>query len=341
LILGAGPLTSKLTSEGYIEAIAVGKIFAGAFLVLTWGAVVAERVSRFLGPQLTSMLGVAIALLGFTVSAFLPHQAETYIVLVAYGLIGWGGCMSFANSFDFAMLFPGHFSIAGCMMAGLFNLLGCVFMLINIGSLCFQTFVGAYLGMIALMLGDKAYIGQPRLHWRSPCTFSAYRAHAGCLLNTRFLLLALHFGLSTTFSTYSLGLVTKPVYKFGEQHCWYASWAVPIATNTVVLLSCPSSFLNNRTGFGIASLGLAISYITSTLLCLFTDSTRAAFSILSLLNLVQAVQYTMQLAFLRYALPHGAFTTGLAAVFCVQGCFNFLSWPVLEEAIGANYTSAF
>jgi len=354
LILGTGPFAGKLISEGYIVTSDVSLIFDGAFLMLTWGAVVTAHISGCCGPQLTSLIGMLLALPGFLLFAFLPNPVDVHVILVGYGLIGWGGYMIFVNSFQFALLFPANFGLADGVIAGLFNASGMVFLILNASDLSFKTFFRVYLGMFALVFilvllffpsvpygkGDTARIGSASLrNLKNPCDFSEYRKHARLLVNARFLLFALQFSLATTFSTYLLGLASEPIFEFGKQNSWYATWAVPLISNSVVIFSVPTGAFIKRTGFGLVGLALAVTCMVSTILCFLTTSKVAAFVVLFLLCLMQALMYTIEFVFLHVVLPDNAFTTGLGAVLLVQGCFNLIPWPIFGEVLGEDFNT--
>jgi len=351
LITGTGPFAGKLISEGYIDSSGVAIIFEGAFLILTWGAVVAAHLSGFLGPQLTSIIGMMVQLPGFLIFAFLPHPANVHVILVAYGLIGWGGYMIFVNSFHFALLFPVNFGVADSMLAGLFNASGLVFLILNAESISFKGFFRAYLGMFGLVFfivllcypsvpyskGDTPRIASARLRdLRNPCDFSQYRRHLGLLANTRFVMFAVQFSLATTVSTYMNGFVSEPAFDFGKEHNWYATWLVPIVTNTNIIFSGIVGVVIKRTGFGLVSLALAVTCTVSAILGLLPTSTLAAFVVPVLLNWMQAMAFTMQFVFLHVNTPGDAFTTGLVGVLCIQGCFNLIPWPIFSVVFGDN-----
>lgn len=315
----------------------------------------ATLVSGYLGPRWSSLLGVAVQLPGFIILALLPNPADPLLVMFAYGLLGFGGYFLFVNTFHFALLFPRNYVLADAIIASLFNLSGCVLLLLNIDSLSFKTFFRSYLVVVVLVAcviltifpdkpysrGDDAHISQPTLKLLgSQRSFSSVRSCLNLFTNARFVLFAFQFALSCAFSTYLLGLVAQPIYDYGQAHDWYGKWAFPIVTNAVFVWSGVITKVINKTGFGIVSLALAVLCTVATVLCFLKGSYAAAFVNLVVLNVVQGLQYTIEFVFLHTYLPEEAFTSGLTIVLVVQGLFQLLPWPIFEEVVGEHYEVA-
>ena len=57
-------------------------------------------------------------------------------------------------------------------------------------------------------------------------------------------------------------------------------------------------------------------------------------------NAPQPFEILVQLDLHEWSPKGDAFATGLATVLIVQGCFNFIPWPIFESVFGENHTPA-
>lgn len=355
LLFGTGPFANKLANEGYIKPSDVATIFDGAMMIMTWGAVISTHASGCLGPRLSSLAGLLLQLPGFVTLAFLPRPVDPHLLLAACGAIGAGGYPVFVGCFSFAQLLPAaRARVAGGVLTGLFNVSGLVFMLLNFDAFSFHAFFRGYLVILLLVFalvllvfpdrpyspGDRACLSRPTLaHVKNPFSASMYRSAAPSVLSPRFLAFGIQLALSTVYATYLLGLVSEPIYAFGKQHGWYASWAVPVATNAVVLISWTIPVLVDRSSLGTAGLLLAAACTAATALSLLTHSTAAALGNLLVLNVLQALQFSLPFLFLHSAVREDGFTGGLVGMLAMEGCFGLLPWPVFQEAFAHQRVS--
>jgi len=343
LILGLGPFGARLVNDGYLSPDDVQVVFTGAYQIMTWGSILAVHAESRLGPRLSASFGAVIVFTGHIILGNLEKPGNPHIVMVAYGLLGWGGNHVFFSCFQFARLFPGHIGLADGLLAGLFNLAGFVFLGLNAPSLPFDVFFQIMAGVAASVLvvvvvlwpdrsyrdGDGAFISCPTVRYTKHFfTIRKYRKHLHCILNARYMLYALTFAWSSLVSTYVNGnvIVYRTSACVGDS---YMKWAFPVIANPTFLFTWSIGWIIDRSGFAGVSFVLLVCCQLSLLCLTLTHDATAAWTNLVLLNWISSLQYTMEFVFLHKAVPHDAFPVGLIVVLLVQGVVGFVANPGL------------
>ena len=173
---GVGPFESKLVQEGYFASRckdgvvgctaqydAIAPIFDGGFQMMTWCTCIFGILLERIGPRFVACAGLLLAMVGFSILAFATDEVGVTCLMVAYGLVG-GGCNGlYISSFHFAFLFQ-NIGLACAILAGLFNLAGLMFMVLDIPAITLNTFFFGYLVytgccmlVVMLLYPDKKY----------------------------------------------------------------------------------------------------------------------------------------------------------------------------------------
>jgi len=343
LILGVGPFSEGLIKEGHLLPAQVGLVFTGAFQMMNWGTVVAVQLERCLGPRLCAALGVCVMFPGYVVLATLPIPADPYVVMVAYGLLGWGGNHIYISAFQFAWLYPDRIGIADGILAGLFNAAGLVFMVLDLPSVTVSGFFSVWsltsVMILVLILvfwpdqayqkGDSARVTFLTLrHVRNPFVISDYFRDVREILSLRYWLYALTFAWTACISEYICG--NLGTYFDGVVGDTYLEWAFPLIANPTFVCGWMVGYAIDKTGFAWVSFFLILlCQVSLACLCL-RQSAVAAWVSLPFLNVVQALQYTIEFVFVHKNYPPDVASMGLAVVFVVQGLVSFIASPGLD-----------
>lgn len=344
LLNGMGPFTSRLMSEGYITPDQVSIVYTGAFQIMTWGSLLAVHAESRWGPRLSAATGACIQMLGHLHLSQLNAPADPHAVMVAYGLVGWGGNHMFFSTFQFAQLFPNHVGLADGVLAGLFGLAGCVFLGFNFSFVTVRLMFSAMLCVASIALaailvlwpdigyarGDKVLIVPPTFrHARNIFHFRTYTRSWRCLATPRYVLYALTFAWSTLVSCYVAGhlVVYQTTHCVGDN---YMQWFYPLIANPTFLTSWSVGYTIDHYGFAAVSFVLIACCLLSLGLLSATEMRAAAWSNLFLLHGMTSIQYTIEFVFLHKAIPESAYPAALSTALVTQGMLGFVANPGLS-----------
>lgn len=346
---GIGVISSSLVDEGYITKGDIGSIYTGAFQMLTWGSLLAVHLQRRIGARATAVLGCLLVIAGSMILSLLPNPSGPGLILMALGLIGWGGNHVFLTAFTFSSLFEKS-AIPDGIISGLWPFAGLVSLCLNFVSVVpfFRIWAACTFAVLVVVLvvwpdkdyaaGDLACISVPTLkHWTNPLSIKEYLACIRQLATWRYLLYVVSFAISALVGEYVGGnlVLCHPKEVVGGS---FSSWDYPIVANLVFPSGWVSGWMITRWGFGVVALLQAV-IAQGTLACMLaSQSVSAAWANLFLYNFLTGVTYTIQFAFLHEALASEAYTVGLLVCLVVQGLVGFIDSPGLDpNPWGTNY----
>jgi len=354
VILGVGPFSERLISDGYITVGDVGTVFTGAFQIMTLGTLVAVHGEHCWGPRVCAAMGAAIMLPGYFVLANLPRPVNPLVVMAAYGLLGWGGNHIYISSFQFSWLFPERVGLADGVLVGCYSAAGMVLLVLDMPSVsvvgCFRFLFCLTLVILIVTVvlwpnhpykaGDRARITWPVCpRWSSVFDMRAYRREAHQICSLRFCLYAVTFSWSCVITMY-VGGNLQVYYDEALVGSAYFKWAFPLITNPTFVAGWAVGHVIDRTGFAFVTGALIFCCQLSIACLLLRDSATAAWLSLFLLNLIRALQFTIEFVFLHKTYESSATSVGLLVVITVQALFGFIANPGLDpNPWGSNYVA--
>lgn len=351
VVVITGPLDTALVTEGYVSAGELSTIAIGALQLLILGIVVGSLICSKYGPRTTAIIGAVWIIIGYVSLASVSAPCNPYVIMVLFGLLGFGGNHIFVSCFQFGSLFPGKIGVCDGILEGCFEFCAYILFLLNIPSATLSSFSWSMacvvsffvLPLLVVFYPDTAYqfgntsqITYPStLHYKELCDFSDHLGIWKECCSLRTLLFIFFFAWTTLMSSFVSSVIADvfPESVMGEA---FYNWVFTIVGNSTFVFTPFVGWLMDRTGYGYLAIA-CIVFAQIDVLMIFVAEPIGAYSALIFLNLTKAIQYPMVFRFLFDTLPPESFPSAFIFVSFWQFLFGLIAYVILPNPWGDNY----
>jgi len=371
VILGVGPFEAKLVTEGYFAYLceegvvgctaqydAIAPIFDGGFQMMTWFTCVGGMLLQRTGPRFVALTGLSLSVIGFYVLSIAKDKHGVVPLMLGYGLIGGGGNTMYISCFHFASLFE-NLGLPCSILAGLFNLAGLNFMILDVSAISLSTFCVGYaiyaaVAMIGVFFvfpdvrygpGDIATLqlcptwcckGEPAEEKTSfiedDDTQNTWEDTKAALCDRRYWWFVFAFAWAAMANQVQGGFEdTLAVSKHASSRALNAfeNYAFPIIGNTTFLFTPLMGILLDKCGFTVAFILQAVVSQAATASC-FLPTLSDLYGNLVFYNLTQSIVYSLIFAYLMMTYPAEIYGNLVSCTIAIQGLVGFIAWPILS-----------